>query len=198
MKKTFAAAHNLRGYKGKCEDLHGHNYKVRVVLAGKELDHVGLLYDFVHLKQVIRGVIASLDHKYLNELPPFDEINPSAENIARHIYDKLRSRYARRPTARGSAASRCGRRKRRRRPTGRSRSSQERTREAGSIVMVITEIFKSIQGEGTRAGLPCIFVRLTGCNLRCTWCDTAYAFHGGTKHTVDEILDRVRSLAGDA
>jgi 7-carboxy-7-deazaguanine synthase len=63
--------------------------------------------------------------------------------------------------------------------------------------MVITEIFKSIQGEGTRAGLPCIFVRLTGCNLRCTWCDTEYAFHGGTKNTLDEILERVRSLAGD-
>ena len=64
--------------------------------------------------------------------------------------------------------------------------------------MVIAEIFKSIQGEGTRAGLPCIFVRLTGCNLRCVWCDTAYAFHGGTKYGVDEVLDRVRSLAGDA
>jgi 7-carboxy-7-deazaguanine synthase len=63
--------------------------------------------------------------------------------------------------------------------------------------MVITEIFKSIQGEGTRAGLPCIFVRLTGCNLRCTWCDTAYAFHGGTKRSVEEVLERVRSLAGD-
>jgi 7-carboxy-7-deazaguanine synthase len=64
--------------------------------------------------------------------------------------------------------------------------------------MVITEIFKSIQGEGTRAGLPCVFVRLTGCNLRCTWCDTAYAFHGGTKQSVDEILDRVQALAGGA
>jgi 7-carboxy-7-deazaguanine synthase len=63
--------------------------------------------------------------------------------------------------------------------------------------MVITEIFKSIQGEGTRAGLPCIFVRLTGCNLRCTWCDTAYAFHGGTKFSLEEILENVRSLAGD-
>jgi len=62
--------------------------------------------------------------------------------------------------------------------------------------MVITEIFKSIQGEGTRAGLPCIFVRLTGCNLRCVWCDTAYAFHGGTKYTVDGVLDAVDSLAG--
>src|SRR5437660_6364607 len=61
--------------------------------------------------------------------------------------------------------------------------------------MFITEIFKSIQGEGTRAGLPCIFVRLTGCNLRCTWCDTAYAFHGGKKMSVQEVLARVDELA---
>jgi 7-carboxy-7-deazaguanine synthase len=60
--------------------------------------------------------------------------------------------------------------------------------------MFITEIFKSIQGEGTRAGLPCIFVRLTGCNLRCTWCDTAYAFHGGKKMTVEEVMDEVEAL----
>ena len=60
--------------------------------------------------------------------------------------------------------------------------------------MLITEIFKSIQGEGTRAGLPCIFVRLTGCNLRCTWCDTAYAFHGGQKVSVDEVMERVELL----
>src|SRR5260370_34329207 len=62
--------------------------------------------------------------------------------------------------------------------------------------MVITEIFKSIQGEGTRAGLPCVFVRLTGCNWRCTWCDTAYAFHGGKKMSVEEVLERVDELAG--
>ena len=62
--------------------------------------------------------------------------------------------------------------------------------------MFISEIFKSIQGEGTRAGLPCVFVRLTGCNLRCTWCDTAYAFHGGRSMTVGEVLTRVDELAG--
>jgi len=74
---------------------------------------------------------------------------------------------------------------------------QEKRRQAAVLQkMVITEIFKSIQGEGTRAGLPCIFVRLTGCNLRCTWCDTAYAFHGGKKMSVEEVLGRVDELAG--
>jgi 7-carboxy-7-deazaguanine synthase len=62
--------------------------------------------------------------------------------------------------------------------------------------MYITEIFNSIQGEGTRAGLPCIFVRLTGCNLRCTWCDTTYAFHGGRKMSVQEVVSRVDDFAG--
>ena len=62
--------------------------------------------------------------------------------------------------------------------------------------MFITEIFNSIQGEGTRAGLPCIFVRLTGCNLRCKWCDTAYAFHGGKKMSVEEVVSRVDELSG--
>lgn len=63
--------------------------------------------------------------------------------------------------------------------------------------MFITEIFKSIQGESSYAGLPCIFVRLTGCNLRCKWCDTAYAFHGGTKYSLDDILRRIREFSGD-
>ncbi len=62
--------------------------------------------------------------------------------------------------------------------------------------MVVTEIFKSIQGESTYAGLPCVFIRLTGCNLRCHWCDTAYAFYGGQKMTPEEVLARVRQLGG--
>jgi 6-pyruvoyltetrahydropterin/6-carboxytetrahydropterin synthase len=99
--ETFAAAHNLRGYKGKCEDLHGHNYKVRVTLAGKEVDSVGLLYDFVHLKQVIQSVIRSLDHKYLNELSPFDVLNPSAENIAKYIYDQTARQLHQAPNGAG-------------------------------------------------------------------------------------------------
>jgi len=96
---TFAAAHNLRDYYGKCEDLHGHNYKVRVVVEGPQLDSTGLLYDFVHLKQVIQGVVQSLDHKYLNELAPFDTLNPSAENIARHIYDETAKHLRQSPNA---------------------------------------------------------------------------------------------------
>jgi 6-pyruvoyltetrahydropterin/6-carboxytetrahydropterin synthase len=102
--ETFAAAHNLRNYHGKCEDLHGHNYKVRVVLAGEELDDTGLLYDFVHLKRVIQDVIGSLDHKYLNELPPFDKLNPSAENIAKYIYDRSASQLLKTPNAAGIAS----------------------------------------------------------------------------------------------
>jgi 6-pyruvoyltetrahydropterin/6-carboxytetrahydropterin synthase len=102
--ETFAAAHNLRNYHGKCEDLHGHNYKVRVVLAGQELDDTGLLYDFVHLKRVIQEVIGSLDHKYLNELAPFDTLNPSAENIARYIFDCSANKLPRSANAAGIAS----------------------------------------------------------------------------------------------
>ena len=99
--EQFAAAHNLRNYKGKCENLHGHNYKVRITLAGPQLDEVGLLYDFVHLKQVIQGVIRALDHKYLNELKPFDLLNPSAENIANHIYDETSKQMHQTPNGAG-------------------------------------------------------------------------------------------------
>ena len=102
--ETFAAAHNLRNYHGKCEDLHGHNYKVRVVLAGRELDDTGLLYDFVHLKRVIQEVIGNLDHKYLNELEPFDKLNPSAENIAKYIYDCSAKQLRKTPNAAGIAS----------------------------------------------------------------------------------------------
>jgi 6-pyruvoyltetrahydropterin/6-carboxytetrahydropterin synthase len=101
---TFAAAHNLRHYKGKCENLHGHNYKVRVIVAAKELDAVGLVYDFVQLKQVMQSVLRSLDHKYLNEIPPFDKLNPSAENLARHIYDEASKQLPAAPNGAGIAS----------------------------------------------------------------------------------------------
>jgi 6-pyruvoyltetrahydropterin/6-carboxytetrahydropterin synthase len=102
--ETFAAAHNLRNYRGKCENLHGHNYKVRITLAGQELDSTGLLYDFVQLKKAIQDVIRSLDHTYLNERPPFDVLNPSAENIARYIYDETARQLPRAANGAGIAS----------------------------------------------------------------------------------------------
>ncbi|HKV47483.1 MAG TPA: 6-carboxytetrahydropterin synthase QueD [Candidatus Acidoferrales bacterium] len=91
---NFAAAHRLRGYQGKCEELHGHNYRVRLVVAGEKLDQIGLLQDFTILKRVLRGIVDKLDHKYLNELPPFDQMNPSAENLARFIHDETARQLA--------------------------------------------------------------------------------------------------------
>jgi 6-pyruvoyltetrahydropterin/6-carboxytetrahydropterin synthase len=86
--ETFSAGHALRGYHGKCENPHGHNYKVRIIVQGPSLDSTGLLYDFTHLKRVIRGIIEGVDHKYLNDQAPFDLINPSAENLAKYFYDE--------------------------------------------------------------------------------------------------------------
>ena len=88
VEQTFAAGHALRNYKGKCENVHGHNYRCQVTLEGADLDEIGLLVDFVELKRVVHGVLDRLDHQWLNEFPPFDVLNPSAENIARHIYDE--------------------------------------------------------------------------------------------------------------
>ncbi|MFQ5817751.1 MAG: 6-carboxytetrahydropterin synthase QueD [Terriglobia bacterium] len=97
VEETFAAGHALRGYKGKCEHVHGHNYKVRVTLAGGQLDQAGLLYDFVELKRSISQVINALDHKFLNDLPPFDRLNPSAENIAKYFYGEITQQLAATP-----------------------------------------------------------------------------------------------------
>ena len=85
---TFAAGHALRGYRGKCENPHGHNYKVRITLAGEELDNIGLLYDFKDLKAAMGEVVDRLDHQYLNDIVPFRELNPSAENMARYFYQE--------------------------------------------------------------------------------------------------------------
>jgi 6-pyruvoyltetrahydropterin/6-carboxytetrahydropterin synthase len=85
----FAAAHQLRNYRGKCENLHGHNYKVRVTVQGDDLNSIGLLADFTELKAALREITEFLDHKFLNEIPPFTEINPSAENVAKYICDEL-------------------------------------------------------------------------------------------------------------
>jgi 6-pyruvoyltetrahydropterin/6-carboxytetrahydropterin synthase len=86
VEQTFAAAHALRHYKGSCENLHGHNFKVQVVLAGEKLDDAGMLVDFIDVKNLMGHVMARLDHQNLNEVAPFDEKNPSAENIAEYFY----------------------------------------------------------------------------------------------------------------
>ena len=88
--QTFAAAHALRNYKGACENLHGHNFKVRVTIVGEELDKAGMLVDFLDVKDAIWDIFDELDHKNLNEVEPFIEaLNPSAENIAKYIHEKL-------------------------------------------------------------------------------------------------------------
>jgi 6-pyruvoyltetrahydropterin/6-carboxytetrahydropterin synthase len=84
----FSSGHYLRNYKGKCENPHGHNYKVRITLAGAALDEAGLLLDFKLLKHVMRPVIDRIDHQMLNDLEPFTVLNPSAENIAKYFYDQ--------------------------------------------------------------------------------------------------------------
>jgi 6-pyruvoyltetrahydropterin/6-carboxytetrahydropterin synthase len=86
---TFAAGHALRNYKGKCENVHGHNYRVQVGVEGPRLDENGLLYDFADLKKRVRATSEYLDHQFINDLKPFDEVNPSAENIAKYFYDEI-------------------------------------------------------------------------------------------------------------
>jgi 6-pyruvoyltetrahydropterin/6-carboxytetrahydropterin synthase len=88
VERDFSSGHFLRNYHGRCENPHGHNYKVRITLAGAELDEAGLLLDFKLLKQVMRPVIDRIDHQMLNELEPFTTVNPSAENIARYFYEQ--------------------------------------------------------------------------------------------------------------
>ena len=89
VEQTFAAGHALRNYKGKCENVHGHNYRVRITVQGDQLDSTGLLVDFLDVKGLIGGVVDYLDHQFINDLPPFDELNPSAENIAKYFYDRV-------------------------------------------------------------------------------------------------------------
>ena len=89
VENSFSAGHALRGYQGKCENPHGHNYKVRVTLAGDTLNEIGLLIDFKVLKSAMNRAIDQFDHQYLNDIDPFREENPSAENIARHLYKSI-------------------------------------------------------------------------------------------------------------
>ena len=86
---SFASAHQLRGFHGKCENLHGHNWKVEVFVSGEKPGEDGLLIDFNAIKQKTKTILDALDHKFLNELEPFTTLNPSSENIACHMFEAL-------------------------------------------------------------------------------------------------------------
>ena len=88
----FAAAHNLRNFRGKCESLHGHNWKVEVVVSGSGLDASGVVLDFAEIKAATSEIMSEIDQRYLNELPFFTEHNPSSENIARYIFERLQKK----------------------------------------------------------------------------------------------------------
>jgi 6-pyruvoyltetrahydropterin/6-carboxytetrahydropterin synthase len=86
---SFAAGHALRGYKGKCENVHGHNYKVRVTVGGEKLNSIGLLMDFSDLRAAVKGLVEKFDHHFLNDVEPFTDTNPSAENLACYLGTEL-------------------------------------------------------------------------------------------------------------
>ena len=91
VEQHFDAAHALRGYKGKCETLHGHRFRVVVKVTASKLDDIGLAYDFTELKARLKSILERFDHTTLNDIPPFDKINPSSENIASTIYNELKT-----------------------------------------------------------------------------------------------------------
>ena len=95
--RHFDSAHFLRGYEGKCEALHGHRYEVKVTLETQKLNAIGLAFDFTVLKQELDGIISQYDHHSLNDVAPFDRINPSAENIAETIYREIKLKLEKAP-----------------------------------------------------------------------------------------------------
>jgi 6-pyruvoyltetrahydropterin/6-carboxytetrahydropterin synthase len=92
IESSFSGAHHLRGYDGKCENLHGHNWKIEVFVSSSALGENGMVLDFRRLKETTQAVLETLDHRYLNEIPYFAEVNPSSENIAKYIFDRMRNR----------------------------------------------------------------------------------------------------------
>jgi 6-pyruvoyltetrahydropterin/6-carboxytetrahydropterin synthase len=94
VERFFDAAHFLRGYQGKCEAMHGHRYRIVVRVGAARLNDIGLAYDFTDLKRHLDGILGRFDHVLLNEVPPFDKVNPSAENIAATIYNELKAKLA--------------------------------------------------------------------------------------------------------
>ncbi|MBA7678022.1 6-carboxy-5,6,7,8-tetrahydropterin synthase [subsurface metagenome] len=99
VEQHFDAAHFLRGYQGKCEALHGHRFRVVVKVRASRVNDIGIAYDFVELKRHLGDIISRFDHTCLNNVPPFDEINPSSENIAATIYNDLQAKLAGAPVS---------------------------------------------------------------------------------------------------
>jgi len=99
VEQHFDAAHFLRGYQGKCEALHGHRFGVVVRISAPKLDDIGLAYDFTVLKRHLASILSNFDHTCLNDVPPFDKINPSSENIATTIYGALKPMMAGEPVS---------------------------------------------------------------------------------------------------
>ena len=91
---SFSAAHRLCGYEGACSNLHGHNWTVRVALTAQKLDDIGMAMDFGHIKALLKEITDELDHAYLNDLPGFKDINPTSENLARHIFERMQKSLA--------------------------------------------------------------------------------------------------------
>jgi len=102
VEQQIDAAHFLRGYQGKCENVHGHRYIIRVRLKARILNEIGLAYDFTDIKRILKEILNRYDHVLLNEIPPFDKINPSAENIAGAVFQKLKERLAGEPVTIGA------------------------------------------------------------------------------------------------
>jgi len=99
VEQHFDAAHFLRGYQGKCEALHGHRFGVVVKITASGLDDIGIAYDFVELKRYVADILSRFDHTCLNDVPPFDKINPSSENIASTVYNELQPKLAGAPVS---------------------------------------------------------------------------------------------------
>ncbi len=89
VEQAFSAAHSLRGYPGKCANVHGHNYKVEITVEGETLDALGMLLEFEVIKKAVAPWIDKFDHAFLNEIPPFDTVNPTAENLAKFFHDEV-------------------------------------------------------------------------------------------------------------
>ncbi len=104
VEQHFDAAHFLRGYKGKCEALHGHCFRVVVKINSSGVNDTGIAYDFTDLKQHLGDILAKFDHTCLNDVPPFDKINPSSENIATNIYNELQPKLTGAPVSLASVA----------------------------------------------------------------------------------------------